>query len=391
MTHAFTPTILGLLSERYGDLGELVFEASPLLKYINTKTKSASRGSKSRSSFANHYALYVLVEDYLAQGYLNKPPGSYARYEGAQYSDLFQRQRALPFGGKLQNHALNGRLNEEFAKYFHTLGERPIVRDPKTTRYWINERLLLVMVTTPNGAQTVNIAPAILQIIDAYVAAKRDAFERFIQTCQTMATLELAHHAEARAFVVAQLAPAVDARVFEIVSYAILKAHYGERSIFWGFTAEDVHEEALALYKTGRTNANDGGIDFVMRPLGRFFQVTETIHSEKYFLDIDKVQRYPVTFVVKTNEPPDVLLETLRAQAMRRYGVDAVVNAYLACVEEIINIPALLSRFDELCVAGRLQAVMDEVLTQSRMEFNWTPEDEEAPDLGGVDDEEIEA
>ena len=24
-------------------------------------------------------------------------------------------------------------------------------------------------------------------------------------------------------------------------------------------------------------NANDGGIDFVMRPIGRFFQVTETI------------------------------------------------------------------------------------------------------------------
>lgn len=29
--------------------------------------------------------------------------------------------------------------------------------------------------------------------------------------------------------------------------------------------------------KTGRTNANDGGIDFVTKPLGRFFQVTETL------------------------------------------------------------------------------------------------------------------
>ena len=50
------------------------------------------------------------------------------------------------------------------------------------------------------------------------------------------------------------------------------------------------------LYKTGRTNANDGGIDFVMRPLGRFFQVTETVDVNKYFLDIDKIQRFPLTF-----------------------------------------------------------------------------------------------
>lgn len=43
------------------------------------------------------------------------------------------------------------------------------------------------------------------------------------------------------------------------------------------------------MYKTGRTNANDGGIDFVMRPVGRFFQVTEVNNYDKYLLDIDKV------------------------------------------------------------------------------------------------------
>ena len=35
--------------------------------------------------------------------------------------------------------------------------------------------------------------------------------------------------------------------------------------------------------------------DLVMKPLGRFFQVTETIDVGKYFLDIDKVQRFPIT------------------------------------------------------------------------------------------------
>ena len=74
-----------------------------------------------------------------------------------------------------------------------------------------------------------------------------------------------------------QLKPNVDARVFEIVSYAVLKAKYHQETVWIGEAKDTVSEEFLILYKTGRTNANDGGIDFVMKPLGRFFQVTETI------------------------------------------------------------------------------------------------------------------
>lgn len=66
------------------------------------------------------------------------------------------------------------------------------------------------------------------------------------------------------------------------------------------------------LYKTGRTNANDGGIDFVMRPLGQFFQVTETVDVNKYFLDIDKIQRFPLTFVVKSVDPVDTITQNIR-------------------------------------------------------------------------------
>ena len=75
-------------------------------------------------------------------------------------------------------------------------------------------------------------------------------------------------------FVVEQLEPNVAGRVFEIVSYAVLKAKYGQEVVWIGKTKESVAETGLVLYKTGRTNANDGGIDFVMKPLGRFFQVT---------------------------------------------------------------------------------------------------------------------
>ncbi len=103
-----------------------------------------------------------------------------------------------------------------------------------------------------------------------------------------------------------------------------------------------IREENLTLFKTGRTNANDGGIDFVMRPLGRFFQVTETVDVSKYFLDIDKIQRFPLTFVVKSNDSVSEIEQAIKTQAKVRYKIEAVVAGYMQAIEEIINIPRLL-------------------------------------------------
>jgi len=382
MQHSFTERILSILSRHFGDLGALVFENSPLLQYLNVKTRSATRGSKARGAFANHYALYVLVEDYINKGFLRESRAQYAKYEGARFTDLFRRQRELPFGAKLQNHALNSRLNDEFSKYFPTLDLRPIMRDQKEQRYWINERLLIVTVAKSGRETTVNIAEAVIDIIDAYVETKRSAFEGFLDACKQIAALGDEDAASAIEFVGGQLQPNVDARVFEIVSFAILKAHYGEQSIFWGWSADELQQDLLMLYKTGRTNANDGGIDFVMKPLGRFFQVTETIDVNKYFLDIDKIQRFPLTFVVKATDDPDTVRAELRDQARRKYGVDAVVNRYMEAVEEIINIPLLISTFEALVTAGKLARVMDEIVLQSRLEFNY---DEDQNEDGVID------
>ena len=65
MRHDFTNKIIFQIENSIELDGEEVLNASPLLGYINIKTKSANRGSKARSSFANLYAIYVLVEDYI--------------------------------------------------------------------------------------------------------------------------------------------------------------------------------------------------------------------------------------------------------------------------------------------------------------------------------------
>ena len=61
--HPFTAIILEILTNNFGQDANNVFELSPLLQYLNYKTRSANRGSKARSSFANLYAIYVNLID----------------------------------------------------------------------------------------------------------------------------------------------------------------------------------------------------------------------------------------------------------------------------------------------------------------------------------------
>lgn len=362
--HDFTSKILEILELHFGDYAQQLLENSELLQYLNIKTKAAHRASKSRASFANHYAIYVLVEDYINNGFHKND--SYDEYIGAQFTALFKRQRELPFGSKLQNHALNHRLNEEFRKYFLISSHLPVIRDIETNRYWINENLLKLSY----DRKQFNIAVAVKEIIEAYIKAHRSAFDAFIADCQQIMEIQDQEPDKAVGFIRNLLRPNADARIFEIVSYAILKYFYSDQLIYWGWSLDVINAEHLILYKTGRTNANDGGIDFVMKPLGRFFQVTETIDAGKYFLDIDKIQRYPITFVVKTEQPVDEMLKKLKEQAMSRYKVKAIVKRYLNSVEEIINLPELMQRFNLVLGNNKVSEVIKEIALQSRVEFN---------------------
>lgn len=365
MENIFTASIKSILEKNFGEKADDIFDKSQLIQYINEKTRSANKGSKSRSSFANLYAIYVIIEDYIANGYERK--GNYSKYEGALFNKLFARQRELPFGSKLQNHALNNRMNAEFQKYFPNSEFIPILRNHETNRYWINENLLKMKV----GKTNFNIANAIVEIINEYAKTKQDAFQRFVKSCELLQKIGKTTPKKIEAFVISLLAPNVDARLFEIVSYSILKFFYRNREIIWGFEMEKLNKENLKLYKTGRTNANDGGIDFVMRPLGRFFQVTETLDFKKYFLDIDKIQKYPITFVIKSTEQTQHLLRKIRDNASKTYSIKAIVEKYMDCIEEVINIPTLNDRFNDAVKQGYLNDILDEIVTQSKVEFNY--------------------
>jgi len=370
MEHLFTANIKSVLQKHFKENADEIFAKNQLIQYINEKTRSANKGSKARSSFSNLYAIYVIIEDYIANGFDKK--GDYAKYEGALFNKLLARQRELPFGGSLQNHALNNRMNSEFQKYFPNSEYIPILRNLETKRYWINDNLLKVSI----GKTNINLARAIIEIIDEYTKTKQDAFRRFVKSCEELQVIGKTTPRKVEKFIIGLLAPNVDARLFEIVSYAILKYFYHEQTIIWGFEKDNLNTENLKLFKTGRTNANDGGIDFVMKPLGRFFQVTETLDFKKYFLDIDKIQKYPITFIIKSDESISDLKKKIQENAIKSYSIKAIVDKYMDCIEEVINIQILNERFNVAVKQGYLNNILDTIVTQSKVEFNYEDDEE---------------
>ena len=108
-----------------------------------------------------------------------------------------------------------------------------------------------------------------------------------------------------------------------------------------------------------------------MRPLGRFFQVTETLDVKKYFLDIDKIERYPISFVVKSEDPIENIHQKLKEGAEQQYSITTIVMKYMSCIEEIINIPTLKERFSTAKAEGHLKDILDEIILQSKVEFNY--------------------
>jgi hypothetical protein len=67
----------------------------------------------------------------------------------------------------------------------------------------------------------------------------------------------------------------------------------------------------------------------------------------------------------------------MKAQAKEAYGIDDIVERYMACVEEIINIPILLERFDDVIKAGKSKEVLNEIVIHSKVEFHYTERTED--------------
>lgn len=96
-----------------------IYDNSLLLQYLDKKMKAVHGNSKTRRSLANIYAIYSILHYYQKDFY--NSPEKYRKFDGYDYMLLFNYYRKLYGGSKLQNHALNSRVNCEFRNKFSTI------------------------------------------------------------------------------------------------------------------------------------------------------------------------------------------------------------------------------------------------------------------------------
>lgn len=237
---------------------------------------------------------------------------------------LFNFYRSLYSGSKLQNHALNSRVNGEFKNKVSNIANDLIII--------INGKYLIHIDYLYE--KQYDISKTCCKIIEKYMElliTKDHALFKILQEMQV-----LTDYREKKRRIQDLLSEDAEARIFEIISYAILKNHYKNIKVYFGYSLDNIQEEELHLFKTGRTNANDGGIDFVMHPVGRFFQVTEVNNYDKYLLDIDKVMHFPITFVIKTVTPKTIVLQKLYKYIDdRANGMLVIEQCYRKAIAEI--------------------------------------------------------
>lgn len=327
--------ISDILHEEFADMAQRIYDDSLLLQYLDRKMKAVHGNSKTRRSLANIYAIYSILYFYTHDYY--NTPDKYRKFYGYDYMLLFNFYRGLYGGSKLQNHALNSRVNGEFKNKFpDSRNDLIIINNGK---YLLHIDYLYV-----NGK---DISITCCKIIEKYIALLIKKDNALINILQEIKASD--NYIEKKMRIRELLSEEAEARIFEIISYAVLKNHYQNIKIYWGYSLDNIKEDYLKLYKTGRTNANDGGIDFVMRPLGRFFQVTEVNDYDKYLLDIDKVMHFPVTFVIKTNIEKETVCEELHSYIEQRAnGMAVIKERYENAIEEIITINELYQWIEDL-------------------------------------------
>jgi len=357
-----------ILAEEFPNLNneeiKAFFAKSPLLRYLDLKTGAITGNTKTRRSLANIYAIYSILNFYETDYYSKFD--EYKEFGGYDYTKLFVFYRSLYGGGKLQNHALNSRVNGEFKNKIQNEHDSDLIIT-NGSKYALHINYLYV-----DGVDISKIANKIIRKYINLLTYKDNKLMADIEELLSM-------HSEVRKKekIAEMLDEQSEARIFEIISFAILKSHYKNTKVYFGYSKEDLQEQYLQLYKTGRTNANDGGIDFVMKPLGRFFQVTEVNSYDKYLLDIDKVMHFPITFVIKTVQSKLHIQNAFADYIERKSGGMRIIKGrYKSAIEEIITINELKLWLSELSNETTDELLQD-INKYYRLELNLPLDEDE--------------
>jgi hypothetical protein len=320
-----------------------VQRTSIIHKYIERKTKASDRDSKARRSLGNLYALYVLCDDYVT-----------GNENGSSFTELMGRMKCMPFGAKLQNHPLDNRLNDEVRRQYSASDEMLPVQ-PADLGNGKKARKISVALLSENNMNPKDTAKFVVSSIDKYIEIINSNQTAYLNEIEETKTDE-----EVVSLIEKGFEYSSDARLFEIISFALLHLHFQQTEVVTIIDGRK-HTENLCLYRTGRTNANDGGIDFVLKPLGKFFQVTETLDFKKYFLDFDKVNRFSMSFVIKTGLTTQEVREQIEKNAKNDLS-EALVNKYIVLFDDIFTTNELRRILDWVSSSHELTAQLKDIV-----------------------------
>lgn len=351
-----------ILKKEFPDDFEYIFNNSFLINFLKQETKSIIN-SKTRSNLGNLYCLYALIKDY------QKNKQEYELYAGAKFTELLKEARSLPFGSKIQNHPLNNRINDKFYSVnnldrtqqtdFSLVLRNQISQ--KFSLYKLNYNLIVF--------EDFDLSNACEEIINKFISFRIDMFNNFIEECsELLKNFDLCNFSK---FIKQNISLKEDARKFEIISFAIFKVFYERKECFFGIKSDLIKKYNYKLYKLGRTNANDGGIDFLMQPLGEIFQVTEDLNFHKYFLDIEKVNYYKINFIIKTEKTIEEVRTLIKEKAINEIKNEEIVNKYLNCFGKIYTLNEILIMLQELSEETKYcKMILRNIFLYSKIEYN---------------------
>ena len=203
-----------ILINDFGNDYEKVYDNADLIRYLDKKTGAIDGDSKTRRSLGNIYAIYSLLVFYNNNNFYNDK-NSYKKFEGFEYTELWNFCKLQYGGNKLQNHAFNNRLNAEFAN--------KIAKNPSKELLVINGSKYLLHIDYLY-VNNIDVSKTAIKIIEKYIELLK---EKDLQLSNNLKKLlELNDFEEKKKLIEELVEEKSEARIFEIISYAILKNHY---------------------------------------------------------------------------------------------------------------------------------------------------------------------
>ena len=200
--------IRDVLNAEFGSKASEIFASSMLLQYLDMKMGAVHGDSKSRRSLANIYAIYSILHFYLEDFFSQKK--KYCKFDGYDFTKLFNFCRSLYGGSKLQNHAFNNRLNFEFKRRLPASVNDIMVSN--NGKYLIHIDYLYV--------GDVDISKAVCDIVEKYISLLKEKDHMLITALTHIEQLK--SYKDKKDAINNLLNEEAEARIFEIISYAIL-------------------------------------------------------------------------------------------------------------------------------------------------------------------------